>query len=130
MAKAVKTSGQRGVLAASMALPLDEMIAWTQAELAVLTVIGEVAYEHGVCDLLNGEVAKRAGVSRSLVQRTLSDAAETGLISIERLRGSILRPNRITIGSRWRDWLASTYDQRGRMKKSAAVGECVPNATS
>ena len=130
MVQPSRLSCKSKVLAASMALPLDEMIAWTQAELAVLTVIGEVAYEHGVCDLLNGDIAERAGVSRSLVQRTLSDAAETGLISIERLRGSILRPNRVTIGSKWRNWLASTYDERGKMKKSTLVGECVLNATS
>ena len=92
------------------------MIVWTRAELAVLTVVGETAYKQGACDLLNGEIAKRAGVSRSVVQRTIKDAAATGLVSVESLRGSILHSNRVKIVSKWRNWLASTYGTREKVK--------------
>lgn len=99
---------RRRRLAASAPLPAALASAWTTSELAVLRIIGDEVHEHRACDRSLAEIAARAGVCRSLAQRTIRRAAELGLLNIEERprTGAKNLPNVVRIiSAEWRTWL-------------------------
>lgn len=111
---------RRRRLAASAPLPAAMASAWTTSELAVLRIVGDEVREHGCCDRSLGEIAARAGVSRSLAQVTIRSAGRLGLVSIEerRRKGAKNLPNVVRIVSaEWVAWL-----DRGPREWPARIG--------
>jgi hypothetical protein len=103
---------QRRQLANSGPMPSHLAACFTTCELAVLAI---VAYSGGVFDRTIKELADRAGVGHSTVQKALRTAERLGLISIEerRVAGKKNLPNVVRIVSlEWRTWL-----ERGGSKK-------------
>ena len=95
------------------------MISLTQ--LAVLKVLADEWLADGACDRSLNELAARAGVCRSLAQRTIRQAELDGLITVQRRprsgRKHLTSIVRI-IRADWLDWLA-----KGR-RKTYAIGAC------
>ena len=100
---------RRRRLASSGPMPPQLAAAWTTGELAVLRIVAdETGDGTGVCSRTLGEIAARAGVSRSLAQATLRRAERVGLVAIQerRRRGQKNLPNVVKVISReWRTWL-------------------------
>lgn len=99
---------RRRRLAASAPLPAPMASAWTTSELAVLRIVVDEVREHRSCDRSLGEISARAGVCRSLAQRTIRRAGELGLLSIEerRRKGARNLPNVVRIVSaEWLGWI-------------------------
>ena len=98
-----------------MPLPFLWQSDWSQAELAVLAIVGRKANRNGACDLSGDRIAKLAGTSLSVVRSTLRAAERYGLVSIEqqRLIGQISLPNLVRIDDpAWRKWLSLSFDAR------------------
>lgn len=103
---------QRRQLANSGHMPSHLAAFFTTSELAVLAI---VAYSGGTFDRSIKELADRAKVGHSTVQKALRTAERLGLIAIEerRVAGKKNLPNVVRIISLdWRTWLA-----RGGSKK-------------
>jgi hypothetical protein len=82
---------------------------FTTSERSILIVVAAEWLAHGVCDLSRNEIASRAGVSHSMVKRTMQYAeVDLGLFSIERRprsgRKHLTNITRI-IRADWIDWL-------------------------
>lgn len=103
---------QRNRLAYSGHMPSNLAAFFTPSELAVLAI---VAYSGGTFDRSIKELADRAGVGHSTVQKALRTAERMGLIAIEerQIAGNRNLPNVVRIVSlEWRTWL-----ERGGSKK-------------
>lgn len=103
---------RRNQLAYSGHMPSNLAAFFTPSELAVLAI---VAYSGGTFDRSIKELADRAGVGHSTVQKALRTAERMGLIVIEerQVTGNRNLPNVVRIVSlEWRTWLA-----RGGSKK-------------
>ncbi len=93
---------------------------FTVRELAVLRIVGDEVRERGQCDRTIGEIAARAGVSRTLAKNAIRAAACMGLVSVqERCReGQINLPNVVRVVSR--DWLQWLDQKASRPERSAS----------
>lgn len=114
---------RRRMLGGSGALPPQLRHEYTEGERAVLTVIGGAVKERGACDLPNGEIAARAGVSLTLVHKTLRIAKDRQHIRITarpRLNevGQIIAPNQTNVIEvvvpEWVSWLERGPKTSGR----------------
>ncbi len=91
------------------ALPPSLSVSFTVGELSVLAIVGAEMAAHGECDRSIAEIAARAGVCRSLVQRALKAAVGFGLLTIteRRVKGRKNLTNIVrVIDSRWLAWIA------------------------
>ena len=91
---------------------------YTISELAVLKILSDEWLAHGVCDLSLNELGARAGVCRSVAQRTVHIAEADGLIRIQNRPRSGRKhlPNLVwIIRAEWIDWLL-----KGNRKAHAA----------
>ena len=113
-------------------MPPQLAASFTTAELAVLRIIGDEVREHGQCARTLGEIAARAGVSRTTAQNALRRAARLGFVVIEGRRrpGNRSLPNLIRIISReWLAWLehgrcrSRRRDQGGGFKNLNTTGK-------
>ena len=103
-----RSIGRRRRLAASGPLPPSLAASFTTSEQAVLRIVGDTCRDRGSCDLTLGEIAARAGCSRTSAQGALRLAARLGLVHVEERRRPWQRslPNIITLRSaEWRTWL-------------------------
>lgn len=73
---------RRRALAATAPLPPAIAAHFTQGEAAAMKVVGDEVGRRGYCDKSLGEIAARAGVSRSTVQNALRQAVELGLVVV------------------------------------------------
>lgn len=99
---------RRRQLAAAGPLPPALASLFTTGELSVLSVIGSEVRLQGCCSRSIDEIAARAGVGRSTVQRAVRVAAIAGLVTKEERprRGCKSETNVIRIVSAaWLDWL-------------------------
>lgn len=91
------------------ALPPSLAVSFTVGELSVLAIVGAEMAANGLCDRSLAEIAARAGVCRSLVQRAMKAARAFGLLTItpRPRRGQKNLTNVVRIvDSRWLAWLA------------------------
>jgi DNA-binding MarR family transcriptional regulator len=108
--------------AATGPLPPNLASGFTTGEIAVLRIVSDEVLAHGgVCDRSLNELGARAGVCRSIAQRTIRLAERDGLITVQRRprsgRKHLTSIIRI-IRSEWIDWLA-----KGR-RKTYATAAC------
>lgn len=105
-----KESVRRRRRTAQGPMPAHMCVSFTTGELAVLAIIAEEVRAHGRCDRSLAEIAARAGVCRSLVQRAIRVAAGFGLLVSQKrpMRGRKSMTNLVTIISvEWLAWLTS-----------------------
>ena len=124
---------RRRHLAASGPMPPSLACRFTVGELAVLRIVGDEVRLNGHCDRTLGEIAARAGVSRTTVQNALRAAACMGLVTVEerRRQGQVNLPNVVRVVSReWMLWLTRKEDRAkkpegegGRVQKSRPHGQ-------
>jgi hypothetical protein len=91
---------------------------YTISELAVLKILSDEWLAHGVCDISLNELGARAGVCRSVAQRTVQLAEADGLIRVQNRPRSGRKhlPNLVwIIRAEWIDWL-----MKGNRKAHAA----------
>jgi hypothetical protein len=91
---------------------------YTISELAVLKILSDEWLAHGVCDLSLNEMGARAGVCRSVAQRTVQLAEDDGLVRVQNRPRSGRKhlPNLVwIIRAEWIDWLL-----KGNRKAQAA----------
>jgi hypothetical protein len=74
---------RRQVVAGTHALPPGPCRVLTQGERAVLVIVCRAVAVTGRCDLSNGEISARAGVTCRHAQRAIRLAADMGLISVQ-----------------------------------------------
>ena len=102
-------------------LPPNLASGFTVGELAVLKVISDECLAHGLSDRSLNELGARAGVCRSIAQRTIRQAELDGLITVQRRprsgRKHLTSIIRI-VRAEWLDWLA-----KGR-RKTYATNAC------
>ena len=99
---------RRRALAASGPLPPRLAARFTIGQLAVLRVVGDEVRDRGACSITIAEIAARAGVSRSMVQSAIREAAAIGLVTVQerRRQGEKNLPNVVRIVSReWVAWI-------------------------
>jgi AraC-like DNA-binding protein len=84
---------------------------FTVGELAALRIISDEVYQNGHCDRTLGEIAARAGISRTTAQNALRAAAGLGLLTVQerRRQGQKNLSNVVRIVSK--EWLL--WIQRG-----------------
>ena len=103
-----KSIARRRRLAASGPMPPALACNFTTAELSVLKIVADEVAAHGACSRTIGEIAARAGVSRSKAQVALREAQALGLITVQERRreGQRNAPNIVRIVSaEWLAWL-------------------------
>jgi hypothetical protein len=91
---------------------------YTISELAVLKILSDEWLAHGVCDISLNELGARAGVCRSVAQRTVQLAEDDGLVRVQNRPRSGRKhlPNLVwIIRAEWIDWLL-----KGNRKAHAA----------
>jgi hypothetical protein len=102
-------------------LPPNLAAGFTVGELAVLKVISDEWLAHGACDRSLNELGARAGVCRSIAQRTVRQAELDGLLTVQRRprsgRKHLTSIVRI-VRAEWLDWLS-----KGR-RKTYATNAC------
>jgi predicted transcriptional regulator len=92
---------RRRDLAASLNIPPDLGVKFTEGERAALQIIsGEVA-KHGACTLTKDAIADRSNIHYRVVARAVRAAKAEGLIEVRQGR----RHNTITISPMWKAWL-------------------------
>jgi hypothetical protein len=84
------------------ALPPDFIDAFTNCQLAILTVIGEEHLQHGMCAAHVDDIAMRAACGRRVVFATIRVAVGRRLLARER-HGPVLR----IVSSKWLAKLAA-----------------------
>jgi hypothetical protein len=120
---------RRRHLAASGPMPPALACRFTVGELAVLRIVGDEVRQHGHCDRTLGEIAARAGVSRSTAKNAIRAAAAMGLLTVQERRreGRVNLPNVLRVVSReWLQWLSK---RAGRANRSMGEGRGVKNVT-
>lgn len=103
-----KSLARRRQLAASGAVPSHLAAAFTQGEVAALSVVAREVRRRGRCELSIDAIAAMAGVSRTTVQGALRHARRLGLIAVteRRRRGQRSETNMVEIlAPEWRAWL-------------------------
>lgn len=113
----VRSQLRRRQLAAAGPLPPALACMFTTGELAALAVIGAEVRQQGTCDRSIDELAARAGVSRSTVQRAIRQACIAGLVTKEERprRGQKSQTNILRVVSReWSAWLKRAGRQPGQ----------------
>lgn len=104
-----RSIARRRQLAASGAVPGSIAVAFTQGELAVLTVIArEIRRNNAPFDWCLDRIAALAGVSRTTTRNALRHAQALGLITVEERRRNRWRSDTNVIGivsAEWRQWL-------------------------
>ena len=103
-----RSIARRRQLAASGAVPGSIAVAFTQGELAVLTVIAREIQRSGICEWFMDRIAAVAGVSRTTTRNALRQAQALGLITVEERRRNRWRSdtNLVTVVSdEWKQWL-------------------------
>lgn len=106
--------------AASGHLPPQLAARFTQAEVAVLSVVATEAVKHGRCTLTLGHIAALAGVSVSTVKRALGEAKALGIVTSRERRLSAWRNDSNVLEVVSREWLA--WLQRGRKGGGVQIG--------
>ena len=105
---------------------------FTVGELAVLRIVGDEVRQHGHCDRTLGEIAARAGVSRSTAKNAIRAAAAMGLLTVQERRreGRVNLPNVLRVVSReWLQWLSRRADRANRPKgEGIGVKNLTPTA--
>lgn len=115
---------RRRRLASSGPVPPSLAAHFTTSELAVLRIIGDEWRGEGACVKTLGEIAARAGVSRTTVQNAIRQARAMGMLKVEerRVMGAKNLPNKITVVcAEWKTWLrrGPSKEKRGyRVQKS------------
>jgi hypothetical protein len=120
---------RRRHLAASGPMPPALACRFTVGELATLRIVGDEVRQHGHCDRTLGEIAARAGVSRSTAKNAIRAAAAMGLLTVQERRreGRVNLPNILRVVSReWLQWLSKRAD---RTNRSEGEGGGVKNVT-
>ena len=108
---------RRRHLAAAGPMPPALACRFTVGELATLRIVGDEVRQHGHCDRTLGEIAARAGVSRSTAKNAIRAAAAMGLLTIQERRreGRVNLPNILRVVSReWLQWLSNRADRANR----------------
>ena len=101
---------RRGVLASTNPLPSQLHRKFTEAQRAVLKVVGDEVKRKGWCQLFVAEIAARAGCCMTTARDAIHLAASCFMLTVQERRrnGRAHLSNTIRIISReWRQWIAS-----------------------
>jgi hypothetical protein len=108
---------RRRHLAASGPLPPSLACKFTVGELAALQIVADEVREKGHCDRTLGEIAARAGISRTTAQNAIRAASSLRLLTVQerRRQGQKNLPNVVRIVSReWQQWIKRGGQTGGR----------------